>query len=168
MDNIQITELIALLRAGRKHTLTIVDSVPETHYFKQLAPGKATPLWLLGHLARTVDRILLVWTLEQAPLMDDELGTQFAPEHVGGTPPTSNPADYPSWDAVKDFYVRAMHNAIEGLSALTDADLEKPLPGDLPPAYRDRFPSIGAALRLVINHDAYHRGQMGLLAKLDA
>ncbi len=166
MDNTQISLFIELLKAGRTHTLQVADSVPETHRFKQLAEGKATPTWLLGHLARTIDRIVIGWTLQQDSILGEELGKRFAPAQVDGDPPTTNPDDYPPWDDVKELYIKTMRTAIEGLAALTDADLDKPLPGDLPAGYRERFSSIGVALKLLVAHDAYHRGQMGLLAKL--
>lgn len=167
MDNPRLDQIIALLRMGRKHTLTIADSVPKSHRFKQLATGKATPTWLLGHLARTVDRIVIVWTLEQESILGDKLGQSFAPAHIGGIAPSTDPADYPPWDGIKLLYVQVMRAAIAGLGELSDADLDKPLPGDVPDDYRERFPTIGAALKLIIAHDAYHRGQMGLLANLD-
>lgn len=167
MDNPQITTFIELLKMGRNHTLAIADGVPPTHYYRQLAEGKATPVWLLGHLARTVDQILLVWTLQEKSIVGAEMGKRFAPAHVGGIDPTTNPDDYPPWDGLKQLYVQVFRAAVTGLEQLTDADLDKPLPGDLPDAYRERFPTIGAALRLIVAHDAYHRGQMGMLAKLD-
>lgn len=167
MQKVQITMLLELLKLGRNHTLAIADAVPNTHYFRQLAEGKATPLWLLGHLARSADRILLVWTLDQKSIVGDELGMRFAPAHIGGIAPSTVPEDYPPWDGVKALYLQVMRATTAGLAELSDADLEKPLPGDLPPDYRERFPNIGAALKMVIAHDAYHRGQISLLSKLN-
>jgi len=166
MDKTQISMLLELLKMGRNHTLAIADAVPNTHYFRQMAEGKATPLWLLGHLARSADRILIVWTLDQKSIVGDELGKRFSPAHVGGIAPSTDPGDYPPWDGVKALYLQVMRAAAAGLAELSDDDLEKPIPGDLPPEYRDRFPNIGAALKMVIAHDAYHRGQMSLLSKL--
>jgi len=167
METPRIDTYISLLKMGRKHTLTIVDGVPKTHYYKQLAEEKATPIWLLGHLAGSVDRILLQWTLQQPSIVGEEMGKRFAPAHAGGLLPTTNPDDYPPWDGLKLLYVDVMRAAIKGARELTEEDLAKPLPGDVPPDYRERFPTIDAALRLLIAHDAYHRGQIGMLAKLD-
>lgn len=166
MDNTRVTVLIELIRQARAQTLKMVASVPETHRFKQLQEGKATPLWLLGHISRSMDRVLLEWMLEQPHELSEAQRQLFAPSMVGGTPPTTNPEDYPAWDEVVKLYETVTARAIEGLPVLTDADLDKPLPGDLPPNYRELFPTIGAALQRIVNHDAYHRGQMGLLARL--
>ncbi len=167
MEQTRIRLLVALFKASRDETVKIVGSVPESHRFKQLAPGKATPTWLLGHLARTVDRLILEWTLQEPPVFQPEVGQLFAPEHAGGVAPTTNPDDYPDWDTLLANYVTCTDRAIDGLKQLSDDDLDKPLPGDMPDAYRERFPTILSILRLLGNHDAYHRGQMGLLAKLD-
>lgn len=166
MENPQLSVLIELLKQARTQTLKAAQGVPESHRFKQLQAGKATPLWLLGHITRTVDRVIIEWMLEQPYLLSDDLRQLFAPSMVGGTPPTANPEDYPAWDEVVALYETITARAIEGLPALADSDLDRPLPGDLPPSYRELFPTIGAALQRVINHDAYHRGQMGLLGKL--
>jgi len=166
MNNTKVTVLISLLQQAQAQTLKMAQSVPESHQFKQLQAEKATPLWLFGHLSRTVDRIIIGWILEQPSVLGEDLTHRFAPAQVNGMPPTTNPEDYPTWEELTELYNKVMAQAIKGLAALTDADLEKPLPGDLPPSYRERFSSIGSALQLLINHDAYHRGQMGLLAKL--
>ncbi|MCF6285236.1 MAG: DinB family protein [Candidatus Hydrogenedentes bacterium] len=167
MENTQVALLVSLIRGARDHTLDIVKSVPDTHHFKQLAPGKATPLWLLGHLTRTVDKLLLEWTLQTDPIMSEKTGIRFAPEHAGGTAPTTDPEDYPSWEALMAAYVEATESAMTGLLQLNDSDLEKPVPGDMPDAYRVRFPNIGSVCKLLIAHDGYHRGQMGMIAKMD-
>ena len=166
MNNTNVSVLIELLKQARSQTLSMAQSVPETHRFKQLQAEKATPIWLLGHIARTMDRVILEWILEVPHVLSDDLRQRFAPSMVGGTPPTTDPEDYPSWDEVVALYDTVTTRAIEGLPVITDSDLDKALPGDLPPNYRELFPTIGAALQRVINHDAYHRGQMGLLGKL--
>lgn len=166
MENPQLSVLIELLKQARTQTLKAAQGVPESHRFKQLQEGKATPLWLLGHLSRTMDRVILEYMLQESQVLSDEDRQRFAPSMAGGPPPTTNPEDYPSWDEVVTLYENATAQAIEKLSVLADTDLDKPLPGDMTPAYRELFPTIGAALQRVINHDAYHRGQMGLLGKL--
>ena len=167
MSNTRITELTRLFEAGRDHTLQILDTVPESHRHKQLQPGKATPTWLLGHLTRTVDRLILEWTLQLDPVLPEETGIKFAPEHAGGVAPTTDPDAYPAWEDLRAAYVEATNRALAGLGALKDSDLENPIPGDMPDNYRERFPKIETLLRLLPVHDAYHRGQMGMLAKLN-
>ena len=167
MDNIKISLLVDLFQSGRDHTLQIVDGLPVTHRHKQLAPKKATPTWLLGHLARTLDRLVIEWILLEAPVFTEDVGIRFAPEHAGGIAPSATAGDYPGWDQLRSTYVMASDRVIAGLRALSDADLEKPIPGAMPDEYRKRFPTIGSVVRLLSLHDSYHRGQIGMLAKLD-
>jgi uncharacterized damage-inducible protein DinB len=166
MNNTKISVLIDLLKQARTQTLNTAQGIPESHRYKQLQAEKSTPIWLLGHLARTMDRVILEYMLQEAYVLSEEDRHRFAPTMAGGPPPTTNPADYPTWDEVVALYETATARAFDKLSVLTDDDLDKPLPGEMTPAYRELFPTIGAALQRVINHDAYHRGQMGLLGKL--
>ncbi len=167
MDATKINLLIELFKSGRDHTLKIVDEMPESHRFKQLAPGKATPTWLLGHLTRTLDRLVIDWTLQEHAILSDEVGVYFAPEHVGGIAPSTQASDYPDWASLRSTYIEASDRVIAGLGRFSDEDLDKPVPGNMPDDYRTRFPTIYSLLNLITNHDAYHRGQMGLLAKLN-
>ena len=167
MDNTQISLLVDLFQSGRDHTLQLVDGMPVTHRNKQLAPGKATPTWLLGHLTRTLDRLVIEWTLLEQPVLTEEVGIRFAPEHAGGIAPSANGSDYPDWDTLRDAYVAASDRVIAGLGTFNDGDLEKEIPGTMPDEYRVRFPTIGSVVRLLSMHDSYHRGQLGMLSKLD-
>ena len=167
MSNTRVSLYAALLEAAQKHTLQIAESVPESHRFKQLQEGKATPLWLVGHLANTVNTLVLVYTLEQPSVLTKEQSVLFAPDFVGGKTPTTNPDEYPTWDEVITIYNAVFEKALEGVRALDDAVLPDPLPGKLADEMRSFFSSIGTTLGIMIQHDAYHRGQIGMIAKLD-
>lgn len=167
MSNVRVSLLADLLEGARKHTLQIVESVPETHRFKQLQEGKATPLWLLGHLANTINTLVIVYTLEQPSVLSKEQSVLFAPDFVGGKTPTTNADEYPTWDEVIALYNASFDQAVAGIRALEDDALPKPLPGNLPEGLRGFFSSIGTTLSIMIQHDAYHRGQIGMMAKLD-
>lgn len=166
MNNTRMSVYLDLLESARKQTLQTLSGVPETHRFKQLQDGKATPLWLAGHLANTVNTVLLVYTLQQDSLLTREQARLFAPDFVGGAPPTSNPEDYPAWDEVIALYNKAFDAAIAGLRSLDDSMLDQPLPGKMRDELRSFFSSVGVTLGIMISHDAYHRGQIGLLSKL--
>jgi len=166
MSNTRINVYIDLLEGARKHTLQIAESVPEANRLKQLQEGKATPLWLIGHLANTINTLIVVYTLQQSSLLDRETSKLFAPDFVGGTPPSSDPGIYPAWDKVIALYNEVFDAALAGLRELDDSALDNPLPGKLNDQLREYFSSIGITLGIMINHDAYHRGQIGMLAKL--
>lgn len=166
MSNVRVTLLADLLEGAQQHTLQIAESVPESHRLKQLQAGKATPLWLVGHLANTVNTLVLVYTLEQPSVLTREQSILFAPDFAGGKTPTTNPDEYPSWDETIALYNEVFEKALAGVRALDDSVLKDPLPGKLAEEMRGFFSSIGTTLSIMIQHDSYHRGQIGMIAKL--
>lgn len=161
------TETIAdLLAFGHEQTLKTAERVPDEKRLVQPRDGKAHPLWLVGHLANTANVVMLQWTLNGDSITPKGFGKKFAPDFGGGDPIVSDPAQYPSWDEVIRIYAEAMNKAIDGIRTLDDAVLPDPLPGRIPDPLRSFFSSVGRTLQLMVNHDAYHRGQIGLLAAL--
>ncbi len=158
---------IDLLEGARKHTLQVAESVPEGKRFKQLQEGKATPAWLVGHLANTMNVLVVMFILEGDSLLTKEQGNTFAPDFAGGKAPTENPDEYPAWDEIIAIYNKVFDAAIEGLSKLDDSALPNPLSSKMPDRLREHFSSVEVTLGFMVSHDAYHRGQIGLLSKLN-
>ena len=166
MNNTRMNLYIELLESARQQTLQTAAGVPEANRLKQLQEGKATPLWLLGHLANTINTLVIIYTLQQPSVLSRELAITFAPDFVGGKAPTTNPDEYPAWDEVIAIYNTAFDTALAGLRDLDDGVLENALPGKMNDQLRGYFSSIGVTLGIMVSHDAYHRGQIGMLAKL--
>lgn len=148
------------------HTLQIVQSIEPDNRLRQLAPGKAHPLWLLGHLSNTLDTIVRGWMFCKEPILSKPQRKMFAPEFVGGNPITDNPDDYLSWEETEALYKKVVKATIEELRNFPDEDLPKPLKAEMPEQFRELFPTAESTLTRMINHDAYHRGQMALINKL--
>ncbi|HRK36618.1 MAG TPA: DinB family protein, partial [Candidatus Hydrogenedentes bacterium] len=98
--NPQLELLASQLKSCMDQTLHIASGVPESARCTQLKPGKAHPLWLIGHLANTINLLLLHWTLQVEGVVPKEYRKKFAPDFGGGDPVTPDPADYPAWDEV--------------------------------------------------------------------
>jgi hypothetical protein len=165
MSSVKVSVYATLLAKAREETLAAAAAVPEDRRLYQLGAGKATPLWLLGHLANTVNAVLRLWILERESLLDRAQSMCFAPDFAGGKAPTADPADYAPWEEVVALYDRVMADAIEGVAALEDALLPEPLPGRMPEPLRGFFSSVEFSLGRMVAHDAYHRGQLAMLAK---
>lgn len=166
MSPIKIEWYQELLRRSRDETLKTAKGVPESRRLVQLREGKAHPLWLLGHLANTMNVVCLQWVLEKESLTPKGFGKRFAPDFGGGAPITANAGDYPAWDEVAAIYDQVLSAAIDGVAALNDEDLPLPLRGRIPDPLREFFKSNDFTLTQMVIHDSYHRGQMGLLGKL--
>lgn len=166
MDS-KIELLVDQLSFCREQTLKTASGVPEANRLLQLRPAKAHPLWLVGHLANTANVIMVQWVLNGDSVTPKGFGKMFAPDFGGGAPVTPNAADYPAWDDVVATYDTTLATAIDLAKNLSDDDLPKPLPGRIPDPLRQHFSSIGKSLNIMVLHDSYHRGQIGLLAALD-
>jgi hypothetical protein len=167
MSNTKTQLYIDMLEGARKHTLQVAEGVPEGKRFKQLQEGKATPAWLVGHLANTMNVLVVMFILEGDSVLSKEEGNTFAPDFAGGKTPTENQDEYPAWDEIIAIYNKVFNTAIAGLSKLDDSALGNPLSSKMPDRLREHFSSIEVTLGFMISHDAYHRGQIGLLSKLN-
>ena len=166
MSNAKIALYVEMLEKAKNDTLRVAGSVPEGSRLRQLAPGKATPLWLVGHLTNTMNTVVIRWVVLGESLVDREFGKQFAPDFAGGTPPGTDAAQYPAWDEVLARYDAVMTAAIAALATLDDSVLPEPLPGRVPDPLRQFFSSVGVTLNQMVAHDAYHRGQMAMIGAL--
>jgi hypothetical protein len=165
MSNAKIEVYAAQLEGAKTETLKRMAAVPEEGRLAQFEPGKATPLWLVGHLAGSANTLLVQWLLNQSSVTPEVQGNTFMGAEFGGQPITANAGDYPAWDDLVGMYEEGMTKAVAGVKKLDDSLLAEPLPGDMPDDFRSFFSSIEATLQIVISHDAEHRGQLGMIAK---
>lgn len=164
MTNDRMAVYVGLLERAKGDTLAVAAKIPAGGRLNQLQPGKATPLWLLGHLATAADGIVTQGVLNAPGAVPANVARCFMPDFMGGQAPTTNASDYPAWDDLTAIYEKAMAALIEAVSVLDDSALADTPRGSLPEPLLAYFPNLGSALELIIGHDAYHRGQMVLLA----
>lgn len=168
MSNPQIQVYARLLQTGREMTVKLANEVPAEKRLRQLQAGKATPLWLVGHLANTMNTIVLRFMFEQESMLTKEQARLFSPDFAAGTPPSSDPEIYPAYEEVVALYDNVMGRAVELVATLSDDELPNPLKGRMPDPLRAFFSGVEVSLGFMVQHDAYHRGQIGLLSKLNA
>lgn len=156
--------LSTILQVQFEQTSKAIKACPENRRFNQIAPGKATPLWLAGHLANTTNFLGSMIGLGKAPDFPQDWAGRFSPSQFGGKPITTNPADYPSWDEVTAAYSRIMKNYAAAVAELKDSELSGPCRGKVPPPLAAMVPNLQASIFVNIVHDGHHRGQLALLA----
>lgn len=166
MSKTKIALYAEMLEKARLDTLRVAGNVPEGSRLRQLAPGKATPLWLVGHLTNTMNTVVVRWIIQGESLVDREFGKLFAPDFAGGMAPSADATLYPAWDDVLALYDNVMAAAIAGIGALDDSLLPEPVPGRMPDPLRQFFSSVGVTFNQMVAHDAYHRGQIGMIGAL--
>lgn len=165
-DSIRTAVYAELLDTARRDTLRLAESVPPDRRLHQIQPEKATPLWLVGHLANTVNHLMLCWTLGLDSMLPGDFGPRFAPHFAGGAPPSTDPEAYPPWNEVLARYDDVMRAAVDATRALPDSALAEGSRGAMPEIFRGRFDTIASVVARMISHDAHHRGQIGLIAGL--
>ena len=55
---------------------------------------------------------------------------------------------------------------VSAVRELNDSDLEGSTRGEVPEPLKERFTNLGASVNFLVIHNAYHTGQMALLAAL--
>lgn len=148
-------------------TLSVAGNIPENKRLRVLQPGKAHPLWHMGHLAIGFDSYVCGMALGKTPVLPADYYQKFKSTEEGGDPISTNAADYPSWDQLLADYEKSGKNCVAALRELDDTDLAGGPKGSPPEAFADFFEPISVAIGGMADHDAYHRGQIGLLAALD-
>lgn len=166
MANERAKVYYGLLKAGTDDTITRAGKAPESNRLKQAREGGSHPLWLLGHLANSLNVFVVMWVGGEKAVTPREYGKIFMPESLGGDPITGNAADYPSWDEVFQNYQAAAAKATEIVKGLSDDDIAAALKGNVPEQYKEMFGNTEKTLGITITHDSHHRGQMALLAAM--
>lgn len=156
--------LSTLLTVQKEQTAKVIKGCPENRRFHQVARGKATPIWLMGHLANSANFLGRVIGLGMASDFPREWGPGFTPKAFGGKDITTDPGDYPAWEEVAEAYSRVMADYAAAVAQLKDAELPGACKGKVPPPLASMFPNLQASIFLNIVHDGHHRGQLALLA----
>lgn len=167
MSNPRAEVYAEMLDLAVKTTATAAEGIAEDMRMSQVKEGKGHPLWFLGHSAFALNQIVNVWALGGEPVIPMEYGVSFQPKQAGGGPITTDASKYPAWNEVLENYKKAGAACVEGIKGLSDDELPGDLKGDVPEAFKNFFGNLDATLKSMIAHDAYHRGQMTLLASLN-
>jgi hypothetical protein len=155
--------LARLLKTTTAQTEKYIKKCPENRRFAQIAPGKATPIWLVGHLACVADFLGNTLGLGKKGILPKEYRQKFMPVEFGGVPITANAADYPAWDEVVANYKQVMASLAEGASQVPDEELLGPTKSPTPEPLKEMLTCLQDALALHIVHDSHHRGQLALI-----
>lgn len=167
MSQVEIEVYVAAYEYAMGETLDMAGSVPENKRFHVVQEGKAHPLWHMGHLAMCMDSFVYSMALGNTPELPGHYFQKFGATEEDGDPITTNADDYPSWDQLVADYEKAGKNCITALRTLDDSDLAGGPKGTPLEAFADFFAVLSVVVGGMVDHDAYHRGQMGLLAALD-
>lgn len=118
--------------------------------------SKTHVLWSLGHLSVDCDTVIGP-ALGLEPQLPAHLGERF----LYGTKPVPDASLYPPLAELRAHADASFHRVVQRIAAMTDAELDAPVPPDHPLA--TFFGSMDEFLRIVPFHVGYHLGQVSLL-----
>lgn len=147
---------LAALEFSRRALLGFLEDVPEGKWCHQPIPGANHALWIVGHLAHTDNYFLtaVAGRESRVPADWDELFGM-------GSKPVGDPGKYPNPAAVKDVLRSRRDELLAWFSSLSDAQLAKPLEGDL----AGFAPDHAALASSIAWHEGLHSGQLTVVRK---
>ncbi len=167
MGNERATTIAELFQWSMAETIAAAKKIPEEQRITQAEPGKAHPTWQLGHMAVVTGNAVMGVCLGRAPTLPPNYGPLFAPAFLGGQAIESDASAYPPWDEIIETYMIVGEEVAAAIKELDDSELTGPPRGPVPPPLQDRLKILGPALAAFAMHNAYHTGQMNLLAALN-
>jgi|SRR5436190_20807411 len=115
--------------------------------------GGNHPIWVLGHLAWVEGAIPAILFGEPNPV------EHWKPIFGGGSTPTTNAADYPSFDEVLQTYLDLRAKNIRRLEEIGEAGLDA-APKNVPEPFKDVMTSVGKTYLLLALHQNVHYGEV--------
>ncbi len=131
----------------------LVADLRDRPLIQPTSAGGNHPLWVLGHLAFVEGSAMSILFGDPNPV--ENWGPLFGP----GCQPTTNAADYPSFDELLTTYRELRAKNIQRLMTLSEADLDAP-PVFVPPEFKDIMTSVGKTYLLLALHQNVHYGEV--------
>jgi len=159
MSRLQLA--IDQVRVVRKYTTELLETIPESDWFRQPAEGVTHVAWQVGHLAFAQYRLALVRVRGEL-LGDTELiAPGFVDQFGKGSNPSADATQYPQPSEIRTVFERVHEQVLSELPSLPESDLDT----KLDPPHRVFDTKLGAILWSA-EHEMLHTGQIGLLRRL--
>lgn len=157
----QLEIAIEQIKQARSYSQRLLDHVGPDDWFRQPTEGVTHLAWQMGHLAIAQYRLTMDRIRGSRPgdadLIDPAYVKMFGKDSV----PDSDPARYPTVEAIRAAYDRVYTHVLEELPDYTDEELQGPA-GQPHPWFNTKL----GALFWCARHEMMHAGQIGLLRRL--
>jgi hypothetical protein len=146
---------------ARSYTLSLLEDIDQSDWFRQPAQGVTHVAWQVGHLAMAQYGLGLFRMrgrrAEDAQLMSGQFRKKFSK----GSTPDPDPANQPAPAEIRDVFQRVHQQVMTELPHYCDRQLDEPV--EEPYAlYANKLGS----LYFCAAHEMMHAGQIGLLRRL--
>ena len=146
---------------ARAYTRGLLDTIPESDWFRMPAGGVTHVAWQVGHLAMA--QYLLCLSRVRGPRPDDEqlIPAAFVNTFRRDSVPDPDPAKFPPVAEIRATFDRVHDRVLADLADFPDAELDAPLP--IPHRLCQTKIEV---VRWCSAHEMLHAGQIGLLRRL--
>ena len=157
----RISEVLDRIKGVREYTVSLVDAVPESQWFRQPAEGVTHVAWQVGHLAMAQYRLALDRVRGVQPGDELLIGERVLSLYGKDSVPDSDPAANATVAEIRAAFDAVHVRVIEEISTMDDDILDEPATQPHP-----IFGLKGGALEWSAQHEMLHAGQIGLLRRL--
>jgi len=157
----RISELVGRIDQVREYTVSLVDSVPESLWFRQPAEGVTHVAWQVGHLAMAQYRLALDRVRGVQPGDEEFIGERVLSLYGKDSVPDPDPAANATPSELRAAFDAVHLRVVEEIGGMDDSILSEPATQPHPV-----IGTKGGALEWSAQHEMLHAGQIGLLRRL--
>lgn len=160
-DNFRLEIARKQIEFARGYTLSLLEGIEESDWFRQPAEGITHLAWQVGHLAMAEYGLALFRQRGRQPVDGDLMSSRFRKQFSRGTTPDPDPVNNPPLAEIRATFDRVHAQVLEELPRFTETELDTPV--EPPHAV---FATRLGALFFCSHHEMIHAGQIGLLRRL--
>jgi hypothetical protein len=150
-----------LIVFARRYTIGLLDSLPESEWFRMPAEGVTHVAWQVGHLAMAEYRLAFELLRGRRPDDNDLISDDFLRLFSRNSVPDADPAKYPTPAAIRAVFDRVHERLLTDVPRYSEAELSAP------PTRTHRLAKTKLeSLFWCSSHEMLHAGQIGLLRRL--
>jgi len=157
----RISELVGRIDQVREYTVSLVDAVPESQWFRQPAEGVTHVAWQVGHLAMAQYRLALDRVRGVQPGDEELIGERVLNLYGKDSVPDPDPSANATPSELRAAFDAVHSRVVDEIGAMDDSILSEP---SSPP--HPVLGTKGGALEWSAQHEMLHAGQIGLLRRL--
>ncbi|MCH2609470.1 MAG: DinB family protein [Pirellulales bacterium] len=146
---------------ARRYTLSLLDDIDQSEWFRQPQTGLNHIAWQVGHLAMAMYGLVLFRQRGRVEEDLDLMSSTFRKKFSRGSTPADSADDYPPISEILEVLNRVYDRALEYLDDYPLEQLNDPV--DEP--YAAYATKLGCVI-FCAHHEMLHAGQIGMLRRL--
>jgi hypothetical protein len=142
------------LDTSARSTMALINDMSDQPLTFPTPKGGNHPLWVLGHLAFSEGELI-----QKIMLGRPNPVAEWKDLFGMGSEVSADASRYPSFEQIKETFLRLRAETLKVLETFSDTDLDQPSNG-CPPEFKEFLPTYARCLLAVILNTMSHRGQV--------